>query len=372
MVIIMNKEEIVVEIKEYKKIVAEFINDMNKKNSNDTTKYYLHRDSYQFLKYFNFDFLNYNSNIIDEEVAAFFENKTTLKNGREKLKVLQEKRSIYQNSLDPDNMSIVRLILMIIYEDKLQEIYFKFQNENMHYLDELKKIEKMTKRKKEQINETIMIFNRLDNVYMLRPDTMNSYKWIYGKKFTDVYSDDYIKASKNPSKCDKKAIDFYYDYHKIGNFMLLPNETIIPILERYVNWANAVSQFEGIVYLQKSDSINTYRGLHGLGIPTEFGNDDFYQFIELLKNITITKDENIRLLIKRNDYFFSAFEKEELLKMLVIEPDYTSNLYEERNSTLLRAGKDKKEVYSDCATEIINKRSDLLIDRLCEKMKEIN
>ena len=345
-------------------IIKEFINDMNKVNEDDTTEYWRKKESYSFLYYFNFDFLNYNiTKNTDRSVVSFFENKTRLSNGELRLRILNEKKDRYRGDLDPDNMKIVRYILMFICKDKLESIFYNYRRVNEENLSGIEKIAKKTLNKKKEMEEQLGLYNKLDNIYMLRPDTMNSYNAVLGKRYSCICNSEYISDYDMHNYDEKRIVEYYYDYHKLGNFVLLPNETLLPLSERYLEWAEKISKDDGRVYIRRSDSINTYRGKNGLGIKTSFGNDDFYQLMVVMKDVKQRTDKVIELF-KQNEYFFDCFSDNDLREYLILGED-VFRCYEERNRILKRDGIDNRvDIYVDYSNDVINLRIKYIIEKL--------
>lgn len=282
------------EIEESKQVVKDFIGDMFYCDEDKAGKEiaYLNKDNYRYFMNFNFDWLNIpNKESLSNKINSNFRKLTEL--DEKKLLLLTNKKikERYRgNATDPDNMNIVRHIMISIYGNILTDSYESFYKINEKRIEEIKKIGIENKERYEYIKLTLDSFNHINNIHMIRPDTMNSFKGVVGtlkpaelnygrKQISHIYKyhliDGFTKINADSICANQIAKKFFNSYHTIGNFMILPNEEIIPFLETYKEYARGNNN--KIIHL---NTINKYRGMNLKGT---FGKDDLYKFLKLLE-----------------------------------------------------------------------------------------
>lgn len=181
-----------------------------------------------------------------------------------------------------------------------------------------------------------------------RGDTINTFNTLFG---SPIYRG-YVANQFNFLEYEKKYIfEFYRTYQKIGNFYILPN--------KFIN------------LYRKNESINTYRG--------KFFKDYFDTFLcELDKCFSTENNCNRDLykLIKHNDFFFSKIKDiDDFLSKFYMDDYKDFNLerhfsHWDRNITTEQY-KQFAFSYIQKATELINKRSEKLVEVLKEKYPEL-
>lgn len=368
------------EKKEWTNLVKDFIN-----TANGNEDAYKKIENYEFLRQFNFDILNMR-NLISEKYLNILSFKTNISISH-LINMLTNKRTIYKgDSSDPDNMDIVRAILFVIFdENKLKMIYDNFQKKSDEKIGKVENSLSEIQIKKDKIEETIDLYRRIDNIYMLRPDTTNSYNTMAVNKYENVFSTEYLDFFKTNELDEIQCLerDFYYDYHTISNFCLLPNETLEIHLQRYIEWMNSLKE-SNKKRIKQSDSINQYRGKNLLLNASKFGKDNFYSYLFILKNIwdcLVTEDNNgmiramkdiegignsdsIAQLFSNNNFFYKVFENfdEYCAEMMI---DYS--MYRNREFSELES----KKAYFSYNKLIIDYRWNHIKNKLFYALNEI-
>ncbi|MBP3771273.1 MAG: hypothetical protein J6I53_01110 [Treponema sp.] len=151
---------------------------------------------------------------------------------------------------------------------------------------------------------------------------------------------------------DNFGKDFYHVYQRMGNFFLLPCKTI-KIDNKY-------------------HSLNTYKGC--------FQNDYFDIFLAMLKdklNNGIKTENNFEKLINENVYFFKGKKLDDFCKIFNLPNDFTLNGSGLHYAHWILSEKNKNDYrkfvfeYIEKATELIEKRSESILNSLLKKYPEL-
>lgn len=195
-------------------------------------------------------------------------------------------------------------------------------------------------------------------------ETINTFNTLFAKnpdkqaKIRSLFSQEDWKNIKDDSQSNKPfADDFYHIYQRLGNFMLFPSKTI------------------GF-----RKTINTYKG------KNEIILDYSDLFFNELKECLLNKENNnavLSKLIKANDFYFTKnksftdFSKDFFL-MDYEEFHINGEHYCHWHPFIL----ENKEIqysfvnfsleYVRKAKELINKRSEIIVNKLKDKYKELN
>lgn len=196
-------------------------------------------------------------------------------------------------------------------------------------------------------------------------DTINTFRTLFGNRF--LYKENGETKVENEFKFNEeekqKRNAFFYKYQTVGNFYVLPSETIL--------------------YGLKNQSINSYRG------SVSNWKDYFDVFLgkleTCLKNTDVyNSDEKFlqKLLQKEgcNKKFFSEFCKGNVDKFLETFRlgMYSSQLYNHHGNQYLgyryydgdiKVYKEFAFNYVDIATELIDERSIIIVDQLKDHLK---
>ena len=270
--------------------------------------------------------------------------------------------------------------MITIYGDLLLKVYEQFAEINKSDLKKLQEIDIRDTTLKGKVEDTVKCYKKINNVFMIRPDTMNSLSGKFDSKYQDVYGVAYIDlfkengTSKSPLELSER--DFYNKYHTLGNFVLMPNEETKRILSEEV-YGKFVAEWKKGNKRSTNFTINTYRGLCLSG---NFGKDDFSAYLGLLE-IELksfkenSNEENIFTnLLYNNRFFYNCFESfEECCEKLFLEKDLyklRDESYEYIKSIIGDDNKDVQKSYYILSSNII-------IEARCTKLiaelyKELN
>ena len=204
----------------------------------------------------------------------------------------------------------------------------------------------------------------LDKTYT--GDTINTFRTLFGNRFN--YPDNgEIKIEKDfefDENQKRKRNDFFYKYQTIGNFYILPSDTVL--------------------YGLKSQSINTYRG------TVSNWKDYFDVFVGKLEKCLQSREETEDelflkklLQVKTNKKFFFDYCEGNIGNFYeVFRLDgYSSELFKHEKNYYYGHYRYKGDIelykefafdYVDKATALIDQRAKILIGILEKKMKDNN
>ncbi len=228
----------------------------------------------------------------------------------------------YSGSYDGDRTNIVYAIDYLLYKDSIPDLTLRGFSYSKDY-------------EPNYSGETINTFNTLFG-------SSEKYRNLSKRNFTKEQWDD-IYDLDNP-KC------FYYNYQKLGNFMLLPCKTIC------------------------HTSINSYKGIHPKW------KDYFFPFMINLRDCYNINDFNkeldkeyyeLALLKRKNSFFFSEIDFEKFIEIFDLQ-DFSDLKLEQylRRTELCVHNTSIAIDYIHNANDFINNRTKIIVAKLKEKLKE--